>query len=246
MSIAVQSLSPLLKGNGTMRVKPWTRLYVLLLFLGMSSTGYAQDAPSDNNIRYNWAFVARSGNAGSRRIGVVTKDTSMKSGDEFKLFVNLVKPAFVYVIHKSPTNELSLLFPYDSTTFEKDYKLDKNYYIPKGREWFRLDKNSGTETFYVLASSERLTGLENDLRTYFISAANNKADAANFVVNEIKDIKKKFRTFATIAERPISIAGNVRGEKQSAADPDRIDIAQLASEVLANNFFSKTISIDHK
>ena len=138
------------------------------------------------------------------------------------------------------------MFPYDSAMFQKDYKLDKNYYIPKGREWFRLDKNTGTETFYVLASSERLTSLENDLHAYFTSTTDKKPDAAALVVNEIKDIKKRFRTFATIAERPISIAGNVRGEKQYAVDPDRVDIAQFASEILANNFFSKTISIDHK
>ena len=218
-----------------------------MIFLsGTTSIVYAQDVPSDNNIHYNWAFVARTGDAGSRHIGVVTKDTSLKTGDEFKLFVNMVKPAFIYVIHKSSTNELSVLFPYDTAMFQKDYKLDKNYYIPKGREWFRLDKNTGTETFYVLASSERLTNLENDLQAYFKSANEKKPDAAALVVSEIKDIKKRFRTFATIAERPISIAGNVRGEKQSAVDPDRVDIAQFASEILANNFFSKTISIDHK
>jgi hypothetical protein len=158
----------------------------------------------------------------------------------------MVKPAFIYVIHKSSTDELSVLFPYDSAMFQKDYKLEKNYYIPKGREWFRLDKNTGTETFYVLASSERLTDLENDLHAYFTSTIDKKAVAAAIVVNEIKDIKKRFRTFATIAERPISIAGNVRGEKQPAVNPDRVDIAQFASEILANNFFSKTISIDHK
>jgi len=212
----------------------------------MTSIVYAQDTSLANNIQYNWAFVARGGDAGNRRIGVVTKDTSLNTGDEFKLFVNLVKPAFIYVIHKNSNNELSLLFPYDSAMFQKDYKLDKNYYIPKGREWFRLDKNTGTETFYVLASSERLTDLENDLRAYLKSAIDKKPDAAAFVVNEIKDIKKRFRTFATIAERPISIAGNVRGEKKPAVDPDRVDIAQFASEILANNFFSKTISIDHK
>ena len=101
----------------------------------------------------------------------------------------------------------------------KIYKLDKNYYIPKGREWFRLDKNTGTETFYLLASSERLTDPENDLHAYFTSAIPQKPDAAAVVVTEIKDIKKQFRTFATIAERPISIAGNVRGERQVGGRP---------------------------
>ena len=229
-----------------MSVKTLSRLCVMILVPGLTSIVYPQDAPSDNNVQYNWAFVARTGDAGNRRIGVVTKDTSLKTGDEFKLFVNIVKPVFIYVIHKSSTNELSVLFPYDTTMFQKDYKLDKNYYIPKGREWFRLDKNTGIETFYVLASSERLTDLENALRAYFSSTIDKKPDAAAFALNEIKDIKRRFRTFATIAERPISIAGNVRGEKQPAANPDRVDIAQFASEILANNFFSKTISIDHK
>jgi len=227
-------------------MKTLVRLCTMLLFYGVLSPLAAQDAGADNNVQYNWAFVARGGEAGSRRLGVVTRDTSMRTGDEFKLYVNLVKPAYVYVIHKSPTDELSLLFPYDSTMFLKDYKTDKNYYIPKGRDWFKLDKNAGTETFYLLASSERLTALENDLHAYLTSSADRKNDAMTVVVNEIKDIKKHFRTFATIAERPISIAGNVRGEKKNAIDPDRVDIAQFASEVLANNFFSKTISIDHK
>ena len=222
------------------------RFFVILLVSGMISVVYAQDVSSDNNVQYNWAFVARAGDAGNRRIGVVTRDTSLNTGDEFKLYVSLVKPSFVYVIHKNSSNELSLLFPYDTAMFQKDYKLDKNYYIPKGRQWFKLDKNTGTETFYVLASSERLTDLENDLRAYVKAPGEKKSDAAAFVVNEIKDIKKRFRTFSTIAERPITIAGNVRGEKQAAIDPDRVDIALLASEILANNFFSKTISIDHK
>ncbi|MGA9406975.1 MAG: DUF4384 domain-containing protein [Bacteroidota bacterium] len=229
-----------------MPIKIRSSLFLLLLVPVMTSLVFAQDAPSDNNIQYHWAFVARAGDTGNRHIGIITKDTSLNTGDEFKLFVNLVKPSFVYVIHKSPANELSLLFPYDTAMFQKDCKLDKNYYIPKGREWFKLDKNTGTETFYVLASSERLTDLENDLRAYFKSAEEKKSDAAAFVVNEIKDIKKRFRTFSTFAERPITIAGNVRGEKQAAVDLDRVDIAVLASEILANNFFSKTISIDHK
>jgi hypothetical protein len=229
-----------------MFMKICVRLYAALVVFGLVSPLYAQDAGAENNVQYNWAFVARGGETGSRRLGVVTRDTSLKTGDEVKLYVDLVKPAYVYVIHKSSTNELSMLFPYDSTMFLKDYKTDKNYYIPKGRDWLKLDKNVGTETFYLLASSERLTALENDLRAYLTSSADKKNDAMTVVVNEIKDIKKHFRTFATIAERPISIAGNVRGEKKNVIDPDRVDIAQFASEVLANNFFSKTISIDHK
>lgn len=223
-------------------------LHVLLLnaFLGTAAFVIAQDAPPAENVQYKWAFVARGGEEGKHHIGVVTKDTSMATGDEFKLFVNCTKAAYVYVVHRSSRNEVTLLFPYDLGMFEKDLKLDKNYYIPKGREWFKLDKNTGSETFYILASSERLIDLEKDLQLFFSASVEKKSDAAALVVSEIKDIKKRFRTFSTLAERPISIAGNVRGEQTKAIDPDRIDIATLATDVSANNFFTKTITIDHK
>jgi len=219
-----------------------------LIVLLVATTGflYGQDAVPDGNVQYNWAFVARAGSAGHRSIGIVARDTALKSGDQFKMFVSLSKPAYVYVVHKSSNNAISLLFPYGPEMFQKEYAVDKNYYIPKGRDWFVLDKNTGPETFYVLASSERLTALENLLVEYAQADSVKKTDVASRVMNEIKETKKRFRTFVTLAERPISIAGNVRGETSKAVDPDRIDIATLATEISANNFFSKTITIDHK
>ncbi len=224
-----------------------TKLSRVLAVVLLSAAGlYAQTAPPLNNVQYTWAFVARAGEAGHRHIGVITKDTALKSGDEFKVFVNLTKNCFVYIIHKNSDGQLALLFPYDTSMFRNEYSVDKNYYVPKGRQWFTLDKNQGTETFYVFASSERLTALETSLHGYFVSETGKKADAAAVVVNEMKETKKRFRTFSTIAERPITIAGNVRGEQTRSIDPDRIDIATLATEISANNFFAKTITIDHK
>ena len=222
------------------------RSCVVVLLIGATASLYAQTPPPQNNVQYAWTFVARSGEVGHRHIGVVTKDTALKSGDEFKLFVNLTKECFVYIIHKNPDGQLALLFPYDTSMFQNGYSVDKNFYIPKGRQWFTLDKNPGTEIFYVFASSERLTALEASLHGYFASESGKKVDAATLVVNEIKETKKRFRTFSTIAERPISIAGNVRGAEEKGMDPERIDIATLATEISANNFFSKTITIDHK
>ena len=234
------------KGTKVKLTKIVLRALLLIVLPGTASFIVAQDAAPKENVEYKWAFVARGGEAGKRHIGIVTRDTSMMTGDEFKLFVNLVKPSYVYVVHKSSRNEVTLLFPYDLGMFEKELKLDKNYYIPKGRDWFKLDKNDGTETFYILASSERLTDLEKNLQSFLSATAEKKSDAAVLVVSEIKDIKKRFRTFSTIAERPISIAGNVRGEQHAPIDPDRVDVATLATEISANNFFTKTITIDHK
>jgi hypothetical protein len=198
------------------------------------------------NIKYQWAFVCRSGDAVKKTAGIITRDTVLNSGDQFKFFVNAEKQTYVYIIYKSSTNEISLLFPYSVEMYDQSYIPEKNYYIPKGREWFTLDKETGEETFYILASSERLTELEKKLAQHGNAEPINKMELAKAVVSEIKNIKKHYRVFSTPVERPVSIAGNVRGTKEPPLDPMRLDIATLASEISAVNFFSKTITIDHK
>ncbi len=111
--------------------RTWTTLCVMVLLFCLPSAVPAQDVPSDNNIQFNYAFVARAGDAGSRRIGVVARDTALKSGDEFKLYVNQVKPAFIYVIHKSPENELSLLFPVRQYTVRERLQARQELLHPK-------------------------------------------------------------------------------------------------------------------
>lgn len=220
-------------------------LTLVLLFLFAQSLTYAvmQAGDSEENINYKWSFVAKVGSTGERKIAMVTRDTVLRTGDEFKMMVNVQKKCFIYVVHKSSSNELSVLYPY---SFDAQFELDKNYYLPKGRSWFKLDKNGGSETFYILASKERLMDLEQQLNTYITAAADQQKDLAVAVVTEIKEIKKKYRTYQTLAERPISIAGNVRGTKTDAVNLDKFDVATLATEISANNFYSKTITIEHK
>lgn len=216
---------------------------LLAALVAATCWSFGQPAPKvDENINYKWAFVARVGDQAARRVVPVSRDTILRSGDEFKMMVNLAKKTNIYVFYRSPSGDMDLLFPYG---IESEYTVDKNYYIPKGRDWNKFDNNTGQETFYILASVDRLSDLENTWHKYLASPAGKKAEAGAAVVAAIKDVKKRFRTFQTLAERPISIAGNVRGTKV-AVDPNKIDVATMASEVSANNFYSKTITIDHK
>jgi hypothetical protein len=204
---------------------------------------FAQPAAKvEENINYKWSFVARVGDPSARRLVTITRDTILRTGDEFKMMVHLVKKTSVYVFYRGPAGDIDLLFPYG---MESEIAPGRNYYIPKGRDWNRFDSNTGLETFYIIASADRLPDLENAWRSYLAAAPAKKLETAQLVVNGIKEVKKKYRTFQTLAERPISIAGNVRGSK-SSTDPNRVDIADLATEVSASNFYSKTITIDHK
>lgn len=218
---------------------------VVILFFAAQHLAMAvmQGGENEENISYKWSFVAKVGPANERKLAMVTRDTVLRSGDEFKMMVHLVKKCYVYVIHKSSTNELSVLYP---TSFEAQFELEKNYYLPKGRSWYKLDNNTGTETFYLLASLDRLTDLEQRMNSYLVANKDQQKELASAVVSEIKDIKKRYRTYSTLAERPISIAGNVRGSKKDEMNIDKFDVANWATEISANNFYSKTITIEHK
>ncbi|MEX2116673.1 MAG: DUF4384 domain-containing protein [Bacteroidota bacterium] len=195
------------------------------------------------NVAFRWAFGALVGK--SKNLVPITRDTTLASGDEMKMFVELKRDCFVYIIHYSAQGEIGLLFPESLRQFAGDYKVDKNYYVPKGRSWFELDKNIGKETFYLIAASERLLELEALMGEYESAPGEKKPDLAKQILAEIRDVKRKFRTFTTLAERPVTIGGNIRGVDE-ADKAKRPDVSSLASEISASNFYSKTFTIDHK
>ena len=197
----------------------------------------------EENVAFSWGFGALVGK--DKKFVPVTRDTILKTGDEIKMVVELKKECYVYLVHHSPKGEVSLLFPEDVRQFSGDYKVGKNYYIPKGRSWFELDKNPGRETFYLLAASERLVELEALIGNYNTAKKEEKGPIADQVLTEIRSAKRKFKTFTTLAERPVTIGGNIRGVGK-AEQAKRPDVATISTDIKANNFYSKTFTIDHQ
>ena len=202
-------------------------------------------AQEKDNIGFEWGFGALSGSVKDPQLASIVRDTALKSGDQVKMIVKLTKECFVYLIHEASDGDLALRFPYDLDQFATDYKLGKNYYIPKGRQWFQLDEKVGRESFYLLASGTRLMDLEGLLKKYQAAPSSGKAAIAQEILSEIRSVRKRFKTFTTTAERPISIAGNVRGV-ETPGTGRRPDVATITTEIIANNFYGKTITIEHK
>jgi len=226
---------------------------LLVVLLGCFAIGFRfsdQPAPAvpmvqqnEANIGFDWAFGALVGK--SKTMVSVMHDTTLKSGEEIKMMVKLTKDCFVYVVHQDSKGEVELLFPYKIQQFQSDYVADKNYYVPKGRGWSPFDKNTGKEIFFLIASTERLLDLEVKLGNYFSADTSKKQSMASDIVSEIRSVRKHYSTYATIAEKPLTIGGNIRGtEKVEGAR--RPDVATLATQISAKNFYSKTITIDHQ
>jgi len=220
-------------------------------FLLTFSTSVAGGQPDSDSLRFHWAFVAYP-NPDTRPLykpQVIERDTVLYSGDYFKLLVKPLTECYAYVFWYDSKKELKVLFPYTSDQFENDWKMNKQYNIPKGRDWYQLDQRKGQEELHLLVSRERLLDLEQSVDLY-VAAGEEEKDALTLkVLNEIREVKKRFRMHRRFAERPAMIAGTIRGpleEEKPTMMPPLIDIAKFAKEFEGETFYSKTLVIKHK
>ena len=218
--------------------------YVFCLVVFMSHLANAEQN-EEKNVCFRWAFGAIIGPENDRRLVAITRDTTLTTGDRLKMLVELKKKCFVYLIYHSAQDEIHMLFPYRVKQFTSDYETLKKYYIPQGEIWFELDKDVGRETFYLLASAQRLIGLEALLGKYKSAEAVKKRGLVKQILAEIRKLKKQHRRFTTPAERPVPIGGSVRGVTRDKAIHFP-DIDPIAAKVSTTNFYSRTFTIEHQ
>lgn len=195
-------------------------------------------------IRFQWAFGALSGGESNPRLRSITQDAVLKSGDKFKMMVELKKKCFIYVIYQNSQGELSILFPYSLKQFSADYQPAKKYYIPRGDAWFQLDDQVGTERFYLLASEDRLSEVEYLLTMYEGAEAGKKADLAGRMIAEIQAVERRHREVLAHADRPIEEETSRGIERAQGQDPS--DIAVISREIVSKDTYTRTFTIQHR
>jgi len=196
-------------------------------------------------ISFLWAFGALVGPERERKLVPITHAMTLKTGDQLKMLVELQNECFLYVIHHGAKGEVSLIFPYNLQQFTTDYRTQKRYDIPPGNAWFILDQHIGREAFYLMASAQRLTRLEKLLDSYAFADPEKKPGLTTQILAEIRQIQRRSRKFATLAERPVVIGGGVRSTSESE-QTRQADIGTIATAISANDFFTRTFNIDHQ
>ena len=201
----------------------------------------------DVQLQFNWAFVKREPNGSAQPIDF-SERVSVSPGDLFKVHIQPVKNAFIYLFLHDASGDLKLLFPNRFEDFEGRGYVDTQFFIPAGENWFTLDSTKGTERFYLLASSKRLTNLES-LTTVCQKAAQSRsknassADAARqAVLDEISRVRRVHSKLTIVAEKPVTMAGTERGVNPPSANSP---IAKLATEIEAVDFYTKTFRLEH-
>ena len=169
----------------------------------------------------------------------------LKSGDKLKMMIQIRKKCFVYLIHRDSQGDFSMLFPYSLKQFDTDYQTAHNYYAPKGEAWFQLDSRTGIETFYLIASDQRLLDIEYTYQKYASSEESKKQDLAAQMLSELNRITERYVASSGGAENLADNESALRGfERATGADPT--DIAGLAREISFDNIYSETFVVDHR
>ena len=216
------------------------RSQAAFLFLAFLQLAAAQQATG--TVRFRFAFGALTGSGENQKLTRIAEDMQLRTGDKIKLMVEMQQPGFFYVIHRGPAEEIDLLFPAD---LKQNLQVMRKYYVPDGAPWVEFDRNTGNETFYVLASEQRLGTLESLLQRYLSSPAAGKAGAASDIVAEIRRLRTQNRNATAPAERPVMIGGNVRSLDRTPSAP-LPDVSTLAVEITAKDFYARTFTIDHR
>lgn len=232
-----------MKWHGSVKYLLISLLLVSSFLLLFKSKIHAESL-EEKNVNFRWAFVAIVEMEHDQQLITITRSTVLKTGDRIKMFVEPQR-CFVYFIHRSEEDEIELLFPYSLQQFDKEHETTKKYFIPMGDEWFEMDENAGIETFYLIASSSRLSNMEEFLAKHAQAEGADREKLAKEILEVIQNLKKKYRSVIASAERPMSIGGSIRGVTNNE-QAGLINIDLTANQISAKNFYSRTFTIDHR
>jgi hypothetical protein len=209
-------------------------------------TSATEEKQEENEkINFLWAFCALKKRGPDQELVKITDDTTLRTGDRIKMFLELRRECYLYVIYHGSRGELRLLFPYDLRRSNRYYRTGEKYYIPKDQAWFELDDHIGRERFFLLASAYRLTKLEGLIEDYESAEPSKKRKLATSIHDEIQKVKREHSKFKTTAERPVAVVGRIRGGRETDTELTT-EISKHAIEVATFNFYSRTYTIEHK
>ena len=213
--------------------------FAAILFLLVCSVSARAEGASDSKgsgIGFRWAFAAITGADDNRHFLSVQRDTVLYSGDQFKIMIQLQDSCYVYVLHRGPNDAVQLMYP-PELPLKLGEQLHLRNFIP-AEGWYKFDDQTGKERFYLLASAAPLTELEKMISQHSKADSTAQPSLAGGIVKEIRRLRKERTELSSVAERSVTIAGNLRG------DSDRI--VESAVEISAPAFYAKTITIDHR
>lgn len=97
--------------------------------------------------------------------GEILKDggANTEAGDRFKIVARTNCDCYLYIISIDGSGWAETVFPAKGAATANPVKQDEEYSFPESSYWYTLDQVKGIETFFVVASRNRRTDLEESM-----------------------------------------------------------------------------------
>jgi len=216
----------------------------VILFFALSTLTYIPDSYAEN-IAFQWAIGAVKSDSNGKAIIPITNNSVLRTGDRFKIYLELQGKFYLYLFYRSSTDEIMMLFPFSFEAGGSSFQITQKYFIPPDDNWYQFDENVGTERFYLLASVRRLEKIETLYKKYMNSSSTRKKALAKKIMAEIINTIKRHKPLLAKAERPVTMGGSLRAPPLTTAEA-KSGLVSIAQTVSASNFYSRIIVVEHK
>jgi hypothetical protein len=223
------------------RTIPISLIISIFLLLG-SIMAEAQVSSSGKIFKFSLAAVAQVNTNGRHKIIPVVDNMVLHSGNLIKFYLELEKEGYLYLFHEDSQGELTLFFPKNS--WSKKVPASTPVYIPEGNSWIELDSNTGKENIHILVSTLRLERLEKLYNHHImLKEKDDIKQSLESIIGEINSLKRT--NFGKQAEKPLRIAGKVRGNSPGSSSIPQ-ELSDMASEITTSGTYVKSVTINHK
>ena len=219
------------------------RSLVAFLLLSLGAVNGQSTAPDSlANLRLRWSMGAVVAVGDSTDYQIVEGAVTMSEGDRFRLCAEVVLECHLYVVHVAPSGAVTALHPV-KPVFDGGVGDGREILLPSGGRWFTLDAETGIERIYLVASVERQEELERALATHAAASVAGQSESGAAVRKLLLGLRRSTGNFTRSAEKPVSIAGVVRGAENEAQCVSALRHAPIYS---AWDLYVKTLTIDHR
>jgi len=211
--------------------------FVMLLLAATPLKNGCSQGDTVDQIAFRWAFVRQPADS-KKEIIDFAKRPKVSSGDKLQIYLRPESEVYLYLFLYDTHRDLYLLFPDSPDYYQRTRLEEQDIYIPGRHDWFEWDDSKGTERFYLLASSNRLTDLEEKTERYISSNQDGKLKSQLY--DAIASLRKQRSNLTAPSEKPVAIAGTIKTRGPGSELPGKAILVE------AESFYSKTLRLKHE
>ena len=231
------------------------KLYVcflcyVLIFQFLLLEGQSQEI-IHKTVDFKWAVLQKDRN---KNITSVTPDKLtdtrytneiiITEKDQFKIFFQPEKNAYIYIFLYKSNKDLIILFPQNKNQFKEYIYFGNSFFLPAENTWLNFNKQTGMAKIYFIASANHITKLEKLIQNLLDLLDQNTEKTIQTgrikqkIIHEIINLKKQHLHNDAYTGLPVPIAGSIRGEEKK--------LHFNATHMQIKNFYLKTIFFKYR